>query len=76
MDYTENEDGTITLTVNAVYPKENTSKSFSHKTVVRPLGEGGFQYVSNEMISSEEGDVFWWHTDRLMEEEVYGKTLW
>ena len=76
VDYTENEDGTITLTVNAVYPKENTSKSFSHKTVVRPLGEGGFQYVSNEMISSEEGDVFWWHTDRLMEEEVYGKTLW
>lgn len=28
--------------------RENTSKSFSHKTVIRPLEEGGFQYVSNE----------------------------
>lgn len=65
VDYTENEDGTITLTVNAVYPKENTAKAFSHKTVIRPLDEGGFQYVSNEMISSEEGDAFWWHSDRL-----------
>lgn len=74
VDYTENEDGTITLTVNAVYPKENTSKSFSHKTVIRPLGEGGFQYVSNELILSEEGDAFWWHTDRLMEEE--DSALW
>lgn len=68
VDYTENEDGTITLTVNAVYPKENTPKSFSHKTVIRPLGEGGFQYVSNEMISSEEEDAFWWHSDRLAED--------
>lgn len=68
VDYTENEDGTITLTVNAVYPKENTAKAFSHKTVIRPLGEGGFQYVSNEMISSEEEDAFWWHSDRLAED--------
>lgn len=74
VDYTENEDGTITLTINAVYPKENTSKSFSHKTVIRPLGEGGFQYVSNELISSEDGDAFWWHTERLMEEE--DSALW
>lgn len=75
-DYAENEDGTITLTVNAVYPAENTSKSFSHKTVIRPLGEGGFQYVSNEMISSGEGDAFWWHSDRLAEDnrkEIDGK---
>lgn len=71
VDYTENEDGTITLTVNAVYPKENTSKSFSHKTVIRPLGEDGFQYVSNEMISSEEGDAFWWHSDRSTDSALW-----
>ncbi len=74
VDYTENEDGTITLTVNAVYPKESTSKSFAHKTVIRPLGEGGFQYVSNEIISPKEDYDIWWHTDRLMEEE--DSALW
>lgn len=64
----ENEDGTITLIVNAVYPKENTSKSFSHKTVIRPLDESGFQYVSNKIISP--GGVYdaWWHSDRMEEE--------
>ena len=61
----ENADGTITLIVNAVYPKENTSKSFSHKTVIRPLEEGGFQYVSNEIISSKEDYDIWWHSDRM-----------
>ncbi len=65
VDYMENADGTITLIVNAVYPKENTSQSFSHKTVIRPLEEGGFQYVSNEIISSKEDYDIWWHSDRM-----------
>ena len=79
VSYTENQDGTITLIINAVYPDENTSKSYSHKTVIRPLGEEDFQYVSNEILPSfpsggtkesakDEFDI-WWHSDRLTEEE-------
>lgn len=37
VSYTENQDGTITLLVNAVYPDGKTSRLFSHKTVIRPL---------------------------------------
>ncbi len=73
--YTENADGTITLYVNAVYPHENKVKEFSHITVIRPLGEDGFQYVSNEVILPEEAYEIWWHSDRLTEEEweeIYG----
>lgn len=69
VDYTENQDGTITLTVNAVYPHEDTSRSFSHKTVIRPLGENQFQYVSNEVVSQEDTEGFWWRRERLTEEE-------
>ena len=84
VSYTENEDGTVTLHINAVYPNGNMSKEFSHITVIRPLSEDSFQYVSNEIISSlspngiegcpegalPEGDhEIWWHSNRLTEEE-------
>ncbi len=73
--YMENEDGTVTLHINAVYPGGNMSREFSHTTVIRPLSEENFQYVSNEMILPEGDDDIWWHSDRLTEEEwkeVYG----
>lgn len=66
---TENPDGTITLTVNAVYPYGNTSKSFTHKTVVRPLENGKVQYVSNQIMTRREEYDTWWHCDRLTNEE-------
>lgn len=84
VDYTENKDGTITLIVNAVYPDSYTSMAYSHKTVIRPLNEDSFQYVSNQMIapslsegiegypegaSLEEEPDIWWHTNRLTKEE-------
>ena len=75
VSYTENGDGTLTLTVNAVYPEENTSRAYTHKTVVRPLDDGGFQYVSNQIIFPEDGCEPWWHSDRLTEDqwkEIYG----
>ena len=80
--YRENEDGTVTLHVNAVYPGGNMSKEFSHTTVIRPFSEGSFQYVSNEIILSEGDQDIWWHSNRLTEEErenlfpkeVYGGT--
>lgn len=66
---TENPDGTITLTVNAVYPHGGTSKSFTHKTVVRPLENGAVQYVSNQMITPREEYDTWWHCDRFTQEK-------
>ena len=77
VSYTENEDGTITLIVNAVYPNGNTSVAYSHRTVIRPLDGDCFQYVSNQMLSSEDERVIWWHSDRLTKEEwleIYGGT--
>ena len=77
VSYTENEDGTVTLHVNAVYPNGNMSKEFSHTTVIRPLSEDSFQYVSNEITLPEGYHDIWWHSNRLTEEEwkeVYGGT--
>ena len=80
--YIENEDGTVTLHINAVYPNGNMSKEFSHITVIRPFSEDSFQYVSNEIILPEGDHDIWWHSNRLTEEErenlfpkeVYGGT--
>lgn len=69
VSYTENGDGTVTLHVNAVYPDGNMSKEFSHTTVIRPLSEDSFQYVSNEIILPEGNYDIWWHSNRLTEEE-------
>lgn len=60
----ENGDGTITLTVNAVYPHDDTSRAFTHETVIRPLDGERFQYVSNRMLSEEREYDAWWHSDR------------
>lgn len=77
VSYTENEDGTVTLYINAVYPSGNMSKEFAHITVIRPLSEESFQYVSNEITLPEGDNDIWWHSNRLTEEEwkeVYGGT--
>lgn len=73
--YTENSDGTITLTVNVVFPYTGDSKVYAHEVVVRPMEDGGVQYVSNRIIPSEENVAQTWHTPRLTEEEweaLYG----
>ena len=67
--YEEKADGTIEMTVNAVYPYENKAKAFTHKVVVRPLQDGSFQYVSNRIVTPEEDCDTWWHTGRLTMEE-------
>ena len=77
VSYTENQDGTITLIVNAVYPNGNTSMAYSHKTVIRPLDGNCFQYVSNQMINVIDEHDIWWHSNRLTKEEwieIYGGT--
>lgn len=73
--YTENSDGTVTLTVHAVYPEEGTSRAFTHEVVVRPLEDGGFRYVSNRRLPSRDDFGTGWHTNRLTREaweEIYG----
>lgn len=73
--FTENKDGTITLTVHAVFPYEGISKAYAHEVVIRPLKTGGVQYVSNRIIPSENNYEETWHSPRLTEEEweeIYG----
>lgn len=69
VSYEENEDETITLIVNAVWPEESTEQAFSHELVVRPLLDGGVQYVSNHVIPSEHNVEQTWYTERLTDEE-------
>ena len=73
--FTENSDGTITLTANVVFPYAGDSKVYAHEVVVRPLEDGGVQYVSNRVIPSEDNYRETWHTPRLTLEEweeLYG----
>lgn len=74
--YTMNDDGTMTLIVNAVYPNERTSRAFTHEVVIRLLENDGFQYVSNTVMHAKDDYGTGWHTDRLTEEEweeIYGE---
>lgn len=75
VNFTENSDGTITLTANVVFPYAGDSKVYAHEVVVRPLEDGGVQYVSNQIIPSEDNYEETWHTPRLTLEEweeLYG----
>lgn len=67
--YSKNSDGTITLTVNVVFPYAGDSKVYSHEVVVRPLDNGGVQYVSNRIIPSKDNKEETWHTPRLTAQE-------
>lgn len=76
VDHEEKADGTIELIVNAVFPYESTAKAFSHKVVIRPLPGGGFQYVSNRILTPKENCSAWWYPERLTGEawkEIYGE---
>lgn len=64
VSYKEKDGGIVELMVNAVYPNDHTSKAFSHKVEIRLLPEGGFQYVSNQVVFPEEGYDAWWREER------------
>ena len=73
--FTKNSDGTLTLTANVVFPYAGDSKVYAHEVVVRPLENGGVQYVSNRIIPSEDNCEETWHTPRLTAkewDEIYG----
>ena len=74
-DFTENKDGTITLMARVVFPYEGDSNVYAHEVTVRPLEDGGVQYVSNKIISSEDNVEITWRTPRLTADEwdeLYG----
>lgn len=76
--YAENGDGTVTLLVNVVFPAEDDSRVYAHEVVVRPLEDGGVQYVSNRVIPGEANREATWYMPRLTRDawqEVYGAEL-
>ena len=48
-DYRENEDGTITLCVDGVWPDYGTDRAYANEIVVRPFADGTFCYLSNSV---------------------------
>lgn len=62
-------DGTVKLTVQAVYITKFTDQAVISELVVRPLPDGNFQYVSNHVTGTTEGISSSWYTPRLTEEE-------
>lgn len=73
--YTENSDGTITLTANVVFPYSGNSKVYAHEVVIRPLEDGRVQYVSNRIIPSEDNSEETWHTPPF-DSRGMGRTVW
>ncbi len=69
INFTKNQDGTITLLANVVFPNSGNSKVYTHEVVVRPLENGAVQYVSNHVIDSENDWEATWYTPRLTQEE-------
>ncbi len=54
-------DGTLQLTVDAIWQEERLDKAFTHEVTVRPRSGGGFEYVSNRVLSRAEGVDFSWY---------------
>lgn len=63
----ENEDGSLTLLVNAVYPNENNSRLFSHEVMVKET-DGEVHYLSNHLLDGEDISR-WWHENRYTDQE-------
>lgn len=61
VEYKENGDGTLQLTVDAIWQEKRLDKAFTHEVTVRPRSGGGFEYVSNRVLSRAEGVDFSWY---------------
>jgi hypothetical protein len=67
IDCESRNDGTMVLTVNAVWPEKNMGTAFRHQVTIRPLPNGTFHYVSNQIILSKENAKPSWYVGRLTE---------
>ena len=69
VDFRAQDDGTVRLRVEAVWEEKMTDHAVTSELVVRPLENGGFSYVSNQVISWDESLESFWYSPRLTEEE-------
>ena len=53
VDYKQNEDGTITLYVDGVWPDYNSDYAFTNQIIVKPFSDGTFRYLSNTIEQKE-----------------------
>ena len=51
---TQNSDGTITLTVDAMCVGLKTDSLFRHAVTIRPHADGSFQYVQNQLLTTSQ----------------------
>lgn len=65
----EQEDGTVLLTVQGVFERKGLDQAVTSKLIVRPLEDGGFQYVSNQVVSYDERLDIQLYRPRLTDEE-------
>ena len=73
--YSFDDDGTLTLKVQAVFPYRGVSKAYIHEVTVRDTKDGGIQYVGNRIIEPINNPEIRWHVPRLTRtewEELYG----
>lgn len=66
--YQYNGDGTIELTVNAVWPEQNLGTAFLHQVTVRPMSGGGFQYILNQVLPPGTQVPASWYAERIAAE--------
>lgn len=53
VDYTRNNDGTLTLYVDGVWPDYDSDYAFTNRIVVQPFADGTFRYLSNFIEQKE-----------------------
>lgn len=69
ISYEKQEDGTIRLFIEAVWERKMTDHAVTSKLVVRPLENGNFQYVSNQVTGWDDNLEILWYMPRLTDEE-------
>lgn len=63
-------DGTIKLTIEGVWTRKKTDHAVTSELVVRPLEDGTYQYVSNQLLAVEDGiELIHIHDRRLTDEK-------
>ena len=55
--YQENDDGTITLTIDVRCYEYKTSRLFSHEVIIKLLDNGEYQYLSNRVIDKSDYEL-------------------
>lgn len=67
--YEKQDDRTIKLIVEAVWTIKNKDQALTSELVVRPLKDGGFQYVSNHILNTLDSTEPSWYRPRLTDKE-------